>query len=96
MWQGNIAHATEGAIVSGQTLQGVAEVNPKLAKVNRLWRLSKSSPAVDAAVGEFPYIKNDIERQKRGIKKDVGADEFSAVKTLNRALTAKDVGPNAK
>lgn len=94
-WEGNITYATQGAVVSGHVLQGVTEVNPQLMQTNGLSRLPKRSPAIDAAVGSFPFVKNDIDGQKRDNKKDVGADEFSTAKVINRPLTAKEVGPNA-
>jgi poly(beta-D-mannuronate) lyase len=95
-WEGNIAYATGEAVVSGSAIQGVKEINPGLVDAKGMWRLQRSSPAIDAAVGEFPFVKNDMEEQLRDNKKDVGADEFSFAKPKNRPLSAKDVGPNAR
>lgn len=95
-WEGNIAFASQGAVVSPARIEGIEVTNPNLVKANDFWRLPKSSPAVDAAVGEFPIVQNDVEGQKRGAKKDVGADEVSSAKSINRPLTARDVGPNSR
>lgn len=93
-WEGNIAFAEQGAVVSASVIEGVRVVNPQLVETNGLWHLSKMSPAIDAAVGLFPSVKKDIDGQKRGPKKDVGADEFSTAQITNRPLTPRDVGPN--
>lgn len=94
-WEGNIAFAEQGAVVSASVIEGVRAVNPQLVETNGLWRLSKMSPAIDAAVGSFPFVRSDIDGQNRGPKKDVGADEFSTAQIINRPLTPRDVGPNA-
>ena len=67
-----------------------------LVRQDGIWRITKKSPALDGATGSFPIVTHDIDGQLRGEAKDVGADEFSALPSVNRPLTAEDVGPNAK
>jgi hypothetical protein len=94
-WEGNILYVTGGAVVSPSVIQGTKQINPGLANVKGMWRLMRSSPAIDAAVGELSFVKTDVDGQQRGSRKDVGADEFSSAKIKNRPLYGKDVGPNA-
>ena len=95
-WEGNIAFAMDGAVVSAASISGVRVVNPMLVRQDGIWRITKKSPALDGATGSFPIVTHDIDGQLRGEAKDVGADEFSALPSVNRPLTAEDVGPNAK
>jgi hypothetical protein len=60
-----------------------------------LWRLTDSSPAVDAAVEDTPTIDDDVFGRARSGRKDTGAEEFSIEPLQRRPLTADDVGPDA-
>jgi poly(beta-D-mannuronate) lyase len=87
----------EGNIVSGGNLGRTdAEIkvaNPMLTQMNGLWRLAAGSPAIDASVGTYDFVTEDIDGQKR-VKADVGADEVSTDPMLRSGpLTEKDVGP---
>jgi hypothetical protein len=57
---------------------------------------SATSPAVDKAVGSFPFVTDDMQGQPRD-KPDIGADELSSAPELplRRPLTPADVGPDA-
>ena len=59
-----------------------------------LQKLVPGSPAVDAAVGSYVYVTDDMDGQSRAAK-DVGADEYSTQGVIRRPLTASDVGPDA-
>ncbi|MEL6823904.1 MAG: DUF4957 domain-containing protein, partial [Calditrichota bacterium] len=54
---------------------------------------ASGSPAIDAAVGSYPLVVNDVDGQMRDANKDIGADEASTLPITNRPLTAADVGP---
>lgn len=61
----------------------------------RVLRLSPTSPAIDAATGNFPDMTVDYEGQARTGAKDIGADEFSSAPLVVSALSEKYVGPAA-
>jgi len=60
-----------------------------------LWRLTDSSPAIDAAVEDSPTIDDDVFGRVRLGRRDIGAEEFSDEALRYRPLTAEDVGPDA-
>ena len=85
-WEGNIFY---GASLGIKNPGGIKNIDPKLnAEIDSLWRLSKNSPAIDSAVGDFPNISSDFDGQKRDSLKDIGADEYS-----NDPITHVPVGP---
>lgn len=74
---------------------GITLIDPQLAlDAEGLWRLTESSPAIGAAVGNYPFLMDDMDGQPRGENKDVGADQYSDAPVLYRPLTASDVGPD--
>jgi poly(beta-D-mannuronate) lyase len=75
-------------------MTGVMMVNPMLTKIDGAFRLSMGSPAIDAALGSYPYVMDDMDGQPR-MKADVGADEMAPGMITRRALTEADVGPAA-
>lgn len=60
-------------------------------------RLSATSPAINAATGNFAYVTTDNEGQVRGTLKDIGADEYLADNNTvyNGPLDSIQVGPSA-
>ncbi|MET8762745.1 polysaccharide lyase 6 family protein [Lentzea sp. NPDC004782] len=90
----------EGNVIWGGTggsmpASGYKSVDPKLVKdANGLFRLTSSSPAIDASVGTYSYVTRDFDPQERSGKPDVGADEYST-SAIRKALTKADVGPTA-
>lgn len=91
-WQGNIVWAGTGGEMPSS---GYRLVNPQLAQVGGLYRLSSAtSPAVDTAAGSYPQVIRDLDLESRSTSKDVGADEFST-SGARRPLTTADVGPLA-
>jgi poly(beta-D-mannuronate) lyase len=90
-WQGNLFF---GASLGIAQPQGITVINPQLSLfADGLWRPAASSPAVNSAVGAFPYITLDMDGQLRDSQYDVGADEISAAPQTIRPLTRSDVGP---
>ncbi|MCX6142449.1 MAG: T9SS type A sorting domain-containing protein [Ignavibacteriales bacterium] len=90
-WQGNIFYGTSLGMTQPQ---GITVVNPQISLfADGLWRPAASSPAVDAAVGSFPYVTIDMDGHVRTGQFDIGADELSAAPVILRPLTKRDVGP---
>jgi|GEM_PF-5623303 len=70
----------------------LAESNP-LNHDGTLFRLSETSPAVDAGSSNYSeLVTDDIEGQSRSTT-DIGADEFSGDTTSRAPLASADVGP---
>jgi chondroitinase B-like protein len=89
-YEGNIAW---GGTSSGIPAGGFRSVDPKLVKdANGLFRLTAGSPAIDSAVGSYPYVTMDFDPQARSGVLDVGADEVGGT-VARKALTKADVGP---
>jgi len=58
--------------------------------------LSASSPAINAATGDYSFITADFEAQARSGAKDIGADEFNNSNLITTGpLGDENVGPNA-
>jgi poly(beta-D-mannuronate) lyase len=66
-----------------------------VADPNGIKRLAESGPAIDSAVGSFPFVTVDLDGQPRLEPRDKGADEFSSAPVVARVLSPTDVGPNA-
>ncbi len=76
VWEGNIIWqtASPGAMPAGT----YDEVDPLLAaRAHGIFRPRHGSPAIDAAVGDYPAVVVDIDGQRRREPKDKGADEVS-------------------
>lgn len=92
LWQGNIAHATGSASVGVSKGSGeVRVVDPQLVAAGELFRLSGTSPAIDAALGTYSYVTTDMDGQTRSTK-DIGADEYSTEAVTRAPLTSANVG----
>jgi hypothetical protein len=92
---GNMVNPLGGASVGvTKTTAEIRRVDPQLVKVGDIYKLSATSPAIDAAAGDFPFVTDDMDGQPR-MTPDVGADESSMAPELIRPLTPADVGPNA-
>ena len=48
-----------------------------LSNAHNVYRLSASSPAIDAATGSFGFVTRDFEQRARTGAKDIGAHEFN-------------------
>jgi hypothetical protein len=92
VFEGNISY---GGVLGNvpRSSSEIREVNPLLAVVNGLNKLSAASPAIDAAVGNYPVV-DDMDGQVR-LTNDVGADEYQEGLIRRQPLTVADVGPNA-
>jgi poly(beta-D-mannuronate) lyase len=75
---------------------GFTVIDPQLATVNGIQKLSAGSPAIGFANANFfPFVTDDMDGQTRDGAPDAGADEFSSAPISRRPLTTADVGPNA-
>ena len=89
LWEGNIFF---GATV-GVTNSGILNTNPLLTVGGaQLWRPATNSPAIDAAVGSYNLVAEDVDGETRLAAKDIGADE-AGTNPLRRPLGTGDVGP---
>ena len=91
--EGNIVFPM-GAMATAGVMEGSKMMDPMLIKVDGVFRLSTGSPAIDAALGSYAYVMDDMDGHPR-MKPDVGADELATGMITRRALTEADVGPNA-
>jgi hypothetical protein len=95
VWSGNILWNTTNA--GDMPPEGFTKVDPLLtAGSDGVKRLPSGSPAIEAALGNFPSVAVDMDGQSRPEKKGAGADEFSTSPITSWLLTAADVGPGAK
>lgn len=92
-WEGNVIWNTDGGdLPSG----GNISADPRLeSESGHNLRLHSHSTAIGRAIGSYPDVDTDIDGQKRDVKLDVGADEFSKAAPVNKILTPTDVGPLA-
>ena len=90
-WQGNIFFGTSLGVTNPG---GITLTNPLLAPgAGGLYRPDPGSPALGAALGNYPYVTLDMDGQARPALKDVGADQASAAPITRPPLRAVDVGP---
>jgi hypothetical protein len=93
-WRGNILFPTGTAqLGSTKTAGEVRVVDPKLANNGLFWQISANSPAIDADIGEYGQIKDDLAGFARGRVPDVGATEFAPPPGKRQPLTSSMVGP---
>jgi hypothetical protein len=93
-WRGNILFPTGTAQLGAtKTADEVRVIDPKLANNGLFWQISANSPAIDAAVGEYGQIKDDLAGFIRGGVPDVGATEFAPPPGRRQPLTPSMVGP---
>lgn len=92
-WSGNILwNVTGGAMPSS----GYTTADPKLVEdSNSIFHIQSNSPAVDASIGSYTYVTQDMDGHPRSGARDVGGDEYSTSPVVNRPLTTADVGPAA-
>ncbi|MEX2169154.1 MAG: chondroitinase-B domain-containing protein [Pirellulales bacterium] len=102
MWEnftieGNLFHSSHRDEELGWELpEGSYRIaDPDLVKRDGFMQLTPHSSPVNAAVGQYPGVEEDIQGQSRGGKKDVGADELSSAAIRYVPLTAQIVGPDA-
>ncbi|MCU6792740.1 discoidin domain-containing protein [Paenibacillus sp. WQ 127069] len=93
VFEGNIGYGTTLNNAS-RTSAEIRNINPLFTTSNGLQKLSSTSPALDAAVGSYAYVTEDMDGQVRATK-DVGADEYSTAPIVRQPLTSANVGPNA-
>jgi poly(beta-D-mannuronate) lyase len=94
VWEGNIIWKTGG--VGNIPESGYVAVDPKLTQGNNnKYHLQNGSPAINKAVGVYPYVTVDIDGQMRKSKPDIGADQFMTGNVINHILTPAEVGPNS-
>ncbi len=90
-WQGNIFFG----VALGFTLPASnSTANPLLSlAADGLYRPATNSPAIDAALGSYTNVVDDMDGQPRLDPKDIGADELSAAPITRGPVKLSDVGP---
>ena len=92
-FKGNIGYGSTLSNTS-RTSSEVRNVNPLLTSAGGLQKLSSTSPAINAAVGTYGYVQEDMDGDIRSTP-DVGADEYATPAPAQRPLSRTDVGPDA-
>ncbi len=95
-WAGNIAFGGSLGPKAGVPSGEINVVNPQMQfeTSTGLWRLSSTSPAINASPVDYSStISHDMDGQARIGVLDVGADEFSATTIVRKPFVAGDVGP---
>ncbi len=92
-WKGNIFYGASSGFTTLPDSNYIAD--PKLLAVDEtgVRHISSASPAIDAALGTYDFAFIDIDGQPRGIKKDIGADEYSLAGRTVAPIKLSDVGP---
>jgi hypothetical protein len=94
-YSGNVASPTGAATLGIDAApREVRVVDPLLVRSGGLWRL-RPGPAMNTAVGSYPFLVEDLDGQPRDVRPDVGADEVSGAPVTRRPLERDDVGPAA-
>lgn len=76
-YAGNIGFTTGSATIGIPATEAeIRNIDPLLTVVNGVSKLGDNSPAINASMGSYPFVIEDIEGQTRSGINDVGADEF--------------------
>jgi hypothetical protein len=95
VWQNNLLWNPTS--IGALPPEAYATANPRLTTAPEgAKHLQADSPAIAAALGDFPTVAFDLDGQPRPEKKSIGADEPSTAPITARFLTTADVGPAAK
>ena len=90
VFEGNLFY--KGDLFLDPVPAGIKKADPKLVMCkDGLYRPSIGSPAIGG--GADTDIKDDMDGNPRGIKKDVGAAQLSETKPVQHPLTSDEVGP---
>jgi poly(beta-D-mannuronate) lyase len=89
-------HTIANNIGGGGGMGNLSQAAAGLVRKGEILAITATSAAVDKAVGEYPFLTEDMQGQPRD-KPDIGADEWSMAPEgkLRRPLTEADVGPDA-
>jgi len=84
-----------GASRGDMPTSGYTSVDPLLARdADGVDHLQSGSPAINAGVGTYSFVTDDLDGQSRGTP-DAGADEFSSGTVTRHVMAISDVGPAA-
>jgi hypothetical protein len=90
-------HTIANNIGGGGGMGNMSVAAAGLQRKGEVMAITATSPAVNKAVGTFPFLTEDVEGQPRD-RPDIGADEWSTTPPMNlrRPLLPADVGPDAE
>ncbi|MGO4494788.1 chondroitinase-B domain-containing protein [Paenibacillus sp. 2RAB27] len=95
VFEGNIGNGSTVSNNGSRTTAQIWATNPLFTTVNGLQKLSSTSPAINAAVGTYSYVTEDMDGETRS-SNDIGADERSTSTSFGKhPLAASEVGPSA-
>ncbi|WP_246321093.1 chondroitinase-B domain-containing protein [Paenibacillus germinis] len=95
IFEGNIGFGSTVSNNSSRTAAQIWGINPLLTTVNGLQKLSATSPAINAALGTYTFVTEDMDGETRSTT-DIGADERSSSTSFGKhPLVVTEVGPNA-
>ena len=97
-FEGNLFYSSHADGEIGWELPegGYTLANPELIQRDGFMQLTPKSAAVNAAVGRYADVEQDIQGHPRGADKDIGADELSKANARYVPLTGHDVGRAAR
>ncbi|KQX47178.1 lyase [Paenibacillus sp. Root444D2] len=95
VFEGNMGFGSTVSNNSSRTAAQIWGINPLLTTVNGLQKLSATSPAINAALGTYTFVTEDMDGETRSTT-DIGADERSSSTSFGKhPLVVTEVGPNA-
>jgi poly(beta-D-mannuronate) lyase len=95
VFEGNIGNGSTVSNNGSRTTAQIWSTNPLLTTVNGLQKLSSTSPAINAAVGTYAYVTEDMDGETRS-SNDIGADERSTSTSFGKhPMAVTEVGPTA-
>ncbi len=89
IWEGNILN---GSNLGDVPASGYIEADPQLVLTDGWYQITAGSPAVDAAIGDYSFVSEDIDGTQRSLLKDTGADEIGS--GPRQPLKKEDIGPD--
>ena len=92
MWEGNVM---QGSSLGIPVPDGIQLTDPMMSlATDGFWRPDSLSPVIDNAVGDYPYVIQDMDGQSRDALKDIGADEFNSGPVVISPVTSWNTGPS--
>lgn len=91
-YEGNIFY---GASLGINNPGGINIISPQLLKESDgIYRITSASPAFGGAVGNYAFVKIDLDGQNRNGTKDVGADQISSDPITVSKMNKDNTGPD--
>lgn len=92
-WKGNIFYGATTGFTAFPDSNYFIDPQFSAPDAKGIRHIGATSPAVNAAVGNFDFINTDINGLPRGVIKGIGAEENTGAAPLIRPIQPSDVGP---